>query len=155
MNVCVHLLILCVLLFDFQDVLCNKFAKRKYPRSGPNGHDEISGGFFLKFWRNSKQRRSVKSVGDVRLETGDQTPQIKPQYECGDRVFTVFLKHADVINLRIYGRKCKQNLLKLTDMNTSMSTNYNFLFKIDGTYFVSSHNYLSLAITLMYTISPI
>lgn len=106
MNVCGHLLILCVLLFDFQGVFCNEFAKRKYPLSGPNVHDGISSGDFFKFWRNSKQRRSVKSAGDGRLETGDQTPQIKPQFECGDRGLTVFLKHADVINLRIYGRKC-------------------------------------------------
>lgn len=116
MNVCGHLLILCVLLLDFQDVFCNEFAKRKHPLSGPNGHDdEISGGDFFKFWRNSKQRRSVKSFGDGRLQTRDQTPQIKPQFECGDRVLTVFLKKADVTNLRIYERKCEPNLLKLTD----------------------------------------
>lgn len=118
MNSCGHLLMLCILLFDFQLVFCNEFAEREYPLSRPKGHDEISGGDFFKFWLNSKQRRSVKSVGDGGLNAFKLTRQIKPQFECGDRVFKVFLKHADVVNLRIRGRKCKQNILKLTDSFT-------------------------------------
>lgn len=113
MNACSHLLILCIL-FDFQLVFCNEFAKREYPLLRSNGQDEISGGDFFKFWLNSKQRRSVKSVGDGGLNASKQTRQIKPQFECGDRVFKLFLKQADVVNLRIRGRKCKPNILKLT-----------------------------------------
>lgn len=143
MNAFVHLVIFCILL-DFQLVFCTEFAKREYPLLGSNGQDEISGGDFFKFLLNSKQRRSVKSVGDGGLHASKQTRQIRPQFECGDRVLNLFLKQADVVNLRIRGRKCKQNILNHTVNSQTtklqvifMSANNN-LWKF-RTYFVSSH----------------
>uniref|UniRef100_A0A8C2GFH7 Adhesive plaque matrix protein-like n=1 Tax=Cyprinus carpio TaxID=7962 RepID=A0A8C2GFH7_CYPCA len=100
MNTCGHLPVLCVLLLVFQGVFCSEFAERKYAVSMFKFHDEISSGdIFKSFWRNSKQRRSVKFVGDGQL----QTQKTKPQFECGDRVLKLLLKHVDVTNIRFYG----------------------------------------------------
>ncbi|XP_042616551.1 R3H domain-containing protein 2-like isoform X2 [Cyprinus carpio] len=100
MNTCGHLPVLCVLLLVFQGVFCSEFAERKYAVSMFKFHDDISSGdIFKSFWRNSKQRRSVKFVGDGQL----QTQKTKPQFECGDRVLKLLLKHVDVTNIRFYG----------------------------------------------------
>lgn len=121
MNTCGHLPVLCVLLLVFQGVFCSEFAERKYAVSMFKFHDEISSGdIFKSFWRNSKQRRSVKFVGDGQL----QTQKTKPQFECGDRVLKLLLKHVDVTNIRFYGRKCKQDLLNvLTYANSHQPVN--------------------------------
>ncbi|KAG1956171.1 hypothetical protein F2P79_008005 [Pimephales promelas] len=135
MNACGHLSILCILLFDLQPAFCNEFAKRDVP----NGHDEISGGDFFKSWLNSKQRRSVKSVGDRGLKALKQTRQIKPQFECGDLVFKVFLKQDDVVNLRISGPR--GDLLRLEQLSAfcgvaikTSHTDVHLLFSYDSCY---------------------
>lgn len=92
MKACGHLQILCALFLAF----CNEFAY---------GRDEISGAEFLKFgWGKTRHRRGLRFVRDERIKGAP--PQTKPQFECGDGVLSVLLKHADVINTRIYGRKC-------------------------------------------------
>lgn len=114
MGACGYLLILGCLLIDFQNVFSNKFVERNLLR------DETSGGGTL--LRNPKGRRSVESDEDGELETAFETPKL--QFECGDQVFKVSLKPADVDNLLIYECTCKQNLLKLADtihINTKSS----------------------------------
>ncbi len=115
MNKCGYLPILCALFLAFHCVLCSEFARRKRALSKLKFHDEIpNGAIFKSFWRNSKQRRSLGSMGNRQLWTIEQTPRNKPQHECGDRVLTVVLKHADAVNIRIYGRKCEHYLNVLT-----------------------------------------
>lgn len=90
--------ILCVLFLVVRDIFCNDDGKDvRASTSRPEGVVEVSGGDLFKFiWQNSKRRRSVQGVGDT---------QAKPRFECGDRVLTLFLNHADVTEIRIYERK--------------------------------------------------
>ncbi|KAF4118465.1 adhesive plaque matrix protein [Onychostoma macrolepis] len=105
MNKCGQLPVLCVLLLTFHGVLCSEFVRSKCALSKLKFHDEVSNGdIFKSFWRNSKQRRSVNFMGNGQQKTTEQTQTNKLQYECGDQILTVVLKHADAVNIRIYGR---------------------------------------------------
>lgn len=136
MNKCGHLPVLCVLLLAFHGVLCSELVRSKRALSKLKFHDEISNGdIFKSFWRNSKQRRSVTSMGNRQLATG----QSKLLYECGDRTLTVVLKHADVDNIRIYGLHGDQykydGLKSFCGVSTKITnTEFRLLFNYDSCY---------------------
>ncbi|XP_043092697.1 extensin [Puntigrus tetrazona] len=103
MNTCSRLPILFVLLLAFHGALCSRHASKPAPSKLMFPEEMSNGDVFKSFWRNSKRRRSVKSRETRQLKASEEMRTNKPQYECGDRVLTVVLKHGDGAYIRVNG----------------------------------------------------